>query len=400
MRQPLSLLCARLAAALTTGALVATAGVACGKEADPLPNSTKITITGHGNGHGHGMAQWGAQGAAKKGKSYRQILSFYYPGTRWGTASGNLRVLIGDDTTRDVLVSARSGLRARAASGRTWKLAHLHPNATRWRIVPVSATRDALEYKTSSWHRQATATGTVGFTAGGAAMTLLLPHGKSASYRGTLRSVAPRSGSKARKTVNVVSLDNYLAGVVPAEVYSSWKAAALKAQAVAARSYAVYQRVHDAHGWFDVYDDTRDQAYDGAGGEASTTTAAVKATSGKILTYGGSVAFTQFSASNGGYMLAGSVPYLVSKRDPYDAKASGDPSLTWTKKVTVKQIRARWPSAGKILSVKVTKRVSGTGGRYVKVVTVEGQDRTYQVSGDAFRSWAGLSSTWFSLKTG
>ena len=78
-----------------------------------MPGTGSITITGHGYGHGHGMSQYGAEGAARQGKTWREILQFYYPGASWGTKSGRVRVLISADTTRDVVVGPRSGLRVR-----------------------------------------------------------------------------------------------------------------------------------------------------------------------------------------------------------------------------------------------------------------------------------------------
>ncbi|MEP9384060.1 SpoIID/LytB domain-containing protein [Nocardioides cheoyonin] len=370
-------------------------------DAPRLAPSTKVTITGHGYGHGHGMSQWGAQGAALKGKTYPQILSFYYPHTGSGRVGGTIRALITRDTSADVVVQNRSGLVARAvATGRTWKLPSLRPKASRFKITPVSGGRSALAYKVKSgWHRMSVVKGDLAFNAGGRPIRLYLPSG-SAEYRGTLRSASPKPGKWGRRTVNIVSLEAYLKGVVPNEAYPSWRPAALRAQAVAARSYAAHGRNHPRARYFDVYDDTRDQAYGGYDFETSTTSAAVDATRGRVRTYGGKPAYTQFSASNGGYLLKGDKPYLVSKKDPYDVKASGDPNLTWKRTVTVRQIMNRWPSAGGIVSIRVSKRVAGTGGRYVDTVTIEGTKRTYTATGSAVESWAGLKSTWFSFTTG
>lgn len=383
--------------------MVATVGVgtADARSADrpkAMAASASVTVTGHGWGHGHGMSQWGAQGAAKKGKSYGQILSFYYPHTRWGKAGGKIRVRIVDDTSRDVVVAARPGLTAKAVkSGRTWKLAKQKPRATRWKIVPVSGRRSALMYKKAGWHRFKTVTGDLQFAAGGKPIRLYLPHGASAAYRGTLRSATPKAGTKNRDTVNILSLDNYLRSVVPSEAYSSWKPAALKAQAVAARTYAVYQRAHAHRGYFDVYDTTDDQAYHGTSVETSSTSRAVAATSGGIRTYGGKAAYTQFSASNGGFLLAGEKPYLVSKKDPYDTKASGDTNLTWSQRITARALMDRFTHGSKITQITVT-RVAGTGGRYVSTVRFQGSDGSSDtVSGDTFKAWAGLKSTWFSI---
>ena len=102
------------------------------------------------------------------------------------------------------------------------------------------------------------------------------------TYRGALKVVL--SGSSAR-VVNRVGLDDYLRGVLPVEMPSSWPGAALRAQAVAARSYAV-RRLHPGSGAFDLYDDTRTQVYLGAEAETDRTNAIIDADPGAILVKG------------------------------------------------------------------------------------------------------------------
>jgi len=345
------------------------------------------------------MSQWGAEGAAKKGKTYNQILDFYYPGTKQAKAGGNIRVRINADTTPDVVVQKRSGLVA-STTGRKWDLPKLHPQASRFRIKPATGGKSALGYLVNgSWHRMALVTSQLSFYAKGAPIRLYLPHG-SAEYRGTLRAVPPTPGKWDRDTINVLSLDNYLRGVVPSEAYPSWAQAALRAQAVAARTYAVHQRNADSHGYYDVVDTTGDQVYRGYDAEVSTTNAAIAATTGLIRTFHGAAAYTQFSSSNGGFALAGGEPYLPSQKDPYDTAASGDPNLTWTKTLTAKQFNARFPSVGGISNVYVLTRVGGTGGRYVDTVRIVGAKGHDDISAATFKSWAGLKSTWFSFKVG
>src|SRR5262249_39119712 len=102
------------------------------------------------------------------------------------------------------------------------------------------------------------------------------------AYRG---SFTVSSDGQKLTLVDTVPLDQYLSGVVPSEMPWSWAPEALESQAVAARSYAIAKR--QATGPFDVYPDTRDQVYGGVAAEHLETTAAVKATSGQVLTYGG-----------------------------------------------------------------------------------------------------------------
>src|SRR5665811_1185108 len=78
-----------------------------------MPVDKQIVVRGHGYGHGHGMSQYGAQGAALAGKSYQEIVDFYYPGTSWSKVTGRVRVLISADTTSDVIVSPAAGLTLR-----------------------------------------------------------------------------------------------------------------------------------------------------------------------------------------------------------------------------------------------------------------------------------------------
>jgi SpoIID/LytB domain protein len=381
--------------ATVLGLSVGATACADGATPQPLPAGTTFTITGHGNGHGHGLSQWGAQGAATKGLSAAQILAFYYPGTRTGSATGQIRVRLTDHAGRRVVVQSRPGLVAdTVGASRSWNLGALRPRATRWRIVPVGGGRSRLDFLRGRWQRFRTVPRDLEFhAAGNAPIRLYLPDG-SAEYRGIVRSASPVRGRLDRVAVNVVSLESYLKGVVPAEAYPSWKPAALQAQAVAARSYAAYQRAHEDHGYYDVVDTTADQAYLGVRVETASTDAAVDATVGRVLTYDGEPAFTQFSASNGGAMLGdGAHPYLVSKADPYTT--SDTPYFTWTKTLTLKQLQARFPSYTPIADVRVTATYEGHWVRTVTVTSTSGKKD--EVSGDAIRSWADLRSSNFTI---
>ena len=154
---------------------------------------------------------------------------------------------------------------------------------------------------------------------------VFLPRRDAARVR---RQAVPRpapgqSPSKSLQLVNSVGLEPYLYGVVPREMPSLWPAEALKAQAVAARSYALAIRKTGA---FDLYADTRSQVYGGVAAETPTTNAAVDATAGQVLLYEGKVATTLFFSTSGGrtasiedvWSRGEAVPYLVSVPDPYD----------------------------------------------------------------------------------
>ena len=108
-----------------------------------------------------------------------------------------------------------------------------------------------------------------------------------------------------------------------------WPAAALQAQAVAARSYALASIVKNRD--FDLYADPRSQMYYGVAAESPATTAAVKATKGEILTYGGKVATTFYYSSSGGRTASSedvfglALPYLQSRPDPWDTRLALPP---------------------------------------------------------------------------
>jgi stage II sporulation protein D len=356
--------------------------------------ATSVTIRGSGNGHGHGLSQYGANAAAKRGLSTDQILRHYYPGTSSGRASGQIRVLLSGSPS--LVVRTRSGLVASVVGGRRWRLTHL-PNraarkAKRWMITPVSATRTRLSYrKGSRWRSLRVVSGQLEFSAGGAPIRLVAGR-DSGSFRGTLRSAQPAPGSVDRDIVNVVPLESYVRGVVPNEMPALWAPAAVRAQAVAARTYAVHERATIRRGYFDVYDDTRSQVYRGSGSEHRASDRAAATTKRQILTYGGRPAFTQFSASNGGYMLAHSgFPYLVSGRDIYD------PATTWSTTVAVDAAKSRFLPGYPLGSITV--RTYANAGGWVDQVVFTSADGKHanSVPGETFRRWAGLRSASFNL---
>ena len=356
-----------------------------------VPRKAWITIKGHGYGHGHGMSQYGAEGAARQGLTYRQIAKFYYPGTTWGTAQGRVRVQISADTTDDLVVLARDGLRVRDLG--TGTVTRLPDNgATRWRIMVNRTGQDRIAYLTDRWRAWRGLEGEGAFTAGGAPVTLVTPSGNRA-YRGRLAAEAPTAGSRARNTINSLSLENYLKGVVPLEMPASWSRAAVRAQAVAARTYAAQQRIDLGT----LCDTTSCQVYGGFDSEHPASNAAVEATAHEALMYQGAPAFTQFSSSSGGWTSAGSVPYLPAKADPYDGWA-GNPVHSWSIRVRDTLIESKWP-IGNLNRITVTRRDGNGewGGRVGSVTLIGGQGRV-TVSGDTLRSALGLRSTWVTFR--
>lgn len=117
-----------------------------------------------------------------------------------------------------------------------------------------------------------------------------------------------------------VDLDEYTSGVLAGEVYASWPGETLKAQAVAARTFAVAKSIQRVDEPYDVDDTSSFQSFKAANFRNEYIYAA-EATAGEILTYDGAPAMTKYSASNGGQTIAGKKPYLLAQFDPWDAKA-------------------------------------------------------------------------------
>ena len=336
------------------------------------------------------MPQYGAEGYALAGASYQQILALYYPGTALGpdTPNAQIRVLV-QSGQRSVSVASATGLVAHdETSGATV-------------AVPASAvvTWSAGAYAVAGPDGAPLASGWAGpvlFTPAAASPVQLvgtaLYGGANRTYRGALRVIEGASGLDA---VNVLPLEDYLRGVVPSEVPSSWRPAALEAQAVAARGYAL-ATAQPVGTLFDEYADTRSQAYAGIQAETPQTDAAIAATSGLVLSYGGALATTYFSSSSGGrtanvqevFPGAKPTPYLVAVDDPYD---TASPYHDWTATLTDTAIAQALGYAGTITSLSVQAYASGR----VQTLTVQGSAGARVFPADTVRTALSLRSTWF-----
>ncbi len=376
------------------------AGAVTTRQSYAPPANGQVVVRGHGFGHGHGMSQYGAEGAALQGLDYRRIVGFYYPGTSWSQFNGRVRVLISADTTPDVVVSPAAGLTVRdLGTGTTYPLPAI-PGVTRWRLNVGAGNATVVGYLTDRWHRwlpggKAALTGDGEFFAHGP-LTLWTPSGPR-HYRGTLRAASPTPGSADRDTVNVLSMDAYLQGVVPREMPASWQPEAVKAQAVAARTYAAWSLAQHRTRYYQICDTTACQVYGGEDAEDPRSNAAVVATAHQILTYAGTAAFTQFSASDGGWTAAGGMPYLPAPRDPYDGY-QGNPVHDWSLTVDAGRLERAYPAIGTLQGIDVVSR-DGHGdwqGRVGSMV-LRGTQGSRTISGDSFQYLYGLRSTWFTL---
>jgi stage II sporulation protein D len=363
---------------------------ALGALAGPAHADETFTFAGHGYGHGVGMPQYGAEGYALAGGSYQQILALYYPGTVLGTTppGTQIRVLV------------QSGQPSVQLSSATGLVAHDEASGAN---VPVASTAVVTQ---SAGTYSVTSTDGVPLAAGWAGPVLLSPAGTSAvvlagsalfgganrAYRGSIRVVLGTTGLAA---VNVLPLEDYLRGVVPSEMSSSWPLAALEAQAVAARGYAL-ATAGPSTGLYDEYADTRSQAYGGLLAEHPETDAAIAATSGQVLTYAGKTAVTYFSSSSGGrtaniqevFANAQPTPYLVAVDDPYD---TASPYHDWTLSLTGTRIAQALGYPGTLTTVSVDPFPSGR----VRSLVLDGSAGQKLVSAGTARTALGLRSTWF-----
>lgn len=382
--------------AAATAAVVVASPTAAQAADETQPRAATVRLVTNGFGHGIGLSQYGAQYRAGLGHTRQEILRFYYPSLATGTTTGSMKVLIRADTSSDVAVVDRAGLSVRSlGTGRAYRLDS--PSTARaWKIDPASGGRSTVSWRPSggAWRSWGTLAGQAEFSAGGLPITLMTPSGNVA-YRGALRSAAPSSTSTVRDTVNVVPLETYLRGVVPREIPAYWRPAALQAQAVAARTYAAFERAFYADRYYQVDDTTSSQVYGGYSDEETATDAAIRATAGQVLTSDGQPAFTQFSASNGGWTAVGSRPYLVARQDNADkvfrsVEDSIEPA----------EIERALPSIGTFVRLgTVVRDGRGEWGGRVTSIQVVGSRATSTLSGNQFRSFFGLNSTWFDIRS-
>ena len=172
--------------------------------------------------------------------------------------------------------------------------------------------------------------------------------------------------------VNLVDMEDYLLSVVPSESYPSWPLDTLKAQAVAARTYAYYQKLHRENLDYDLVDDEGDQAYKGMDREQPRSTQAVKESSGEILTHQKKTILAMFSANSGGHTADAKAvfnldrAYLSARPDPESLKGK---MARWTKELTLAEIES---SLGKIgITARQIQQIEpaekGSCGRITKV---------------------------------
>jgi SpoIID/LytB domain protein len=425
-----------------------------------------VTITGFGFGHGRGMGQWGAFGyASEYGWSYQQVLGHYYGGTTLGAVTPpepdvtvHLVELDGHNTiaaalTGGELVATWPGgapvtapafevargddhevLLSSAGCGGPWRevgtteepvtiaSAQTGPGlggpaggvpttAAPTSVAPTSVAptaavpttvAPATVAPTTVAPTSVVPTAAVPTTAAPASVAeselqACIPGIGVRSYQGDL--VAQPDG----QTQNVVGLEDYVDGVVPAESPASWAnaggEAALEAQAVAARSYALASIA--AQG--EICDDTACQMYLGLPDQyGPTADAAVSATAGEVLYCdadsscgpAGSVALTEYSASTGGYTAGGAFPAVPDLGD----SVAANPVHQWSVTLSASRVESWFSSIGTLLSIDVTARngLGQIGGR-VEELSVTGTAGSVDLTGTQFAADFSLPSDWFAV---
>jgi stage II sporulation protein D len=379
-----ALLCGGLAAAILAGrqahaagaaGTTTTAGTAPATTASTTTTTgltstapTVLAVSGHGWGHGLGLSQWGAYGYAKHGWHYDAILAHYYSGTTLGPAKvATVRVLLAAEK--------KTSLNSIVA----WNVTDAA--GTKVQLAPGILT---LKPKLAIAGHPALAPP---FTFAGSQP--LVVDGKP--YRG---KIVVSSDGKQLQVIDTVGLEPYLKGVVPSEMPSGWLPEALRAQAVAARSYALANLTKGRA--FDLYGDTRSQVYGGVDAEAPTTSDAVDATKGEVVLYNGKVADTLFFSTSGGRTASAAestgiaVPYLVPVADPYDILS---PVHTWGPVLfDAAQVAKQLKLAAPIADVQAA---NGTDGRVKTVTVVSNDDTQVTLTGSQLRGQLELRSNWF-----
>src|SRR5215210_7441543 len=294
--------------------------------------ASRLTIRGAGFGHGVGMSQYGAMGYAEQGAGYQEILAHYYTGTSLGTTEPTrlVRVLL-QSTTGAAAVTG-----AERAGSRT-----LNP-AKSYRVVRRSF--DQVDLQAASGKRIGTYTAPLQIDGGADGIVLkgrALNGRTSGAYRGIIEV---RPGAFGVNAINAVPLDSYVQGVVPVESPASWPLEALKAQAVAARTYAITS------------------TKGGIGVEQATTNQAVADTARQVVTYQGRPVTTYFFSTSGGRTENNEnsfggppQPWLRSVEDPYDDVS---PRHRWRVQMTMGAAAAKLSGLvkGSFRGVKVIRR--------------------------------------------
>jgi len=355
------------------------------------------------------MSQYGARGRALAGQTAPEILAHYFENTTLGSVATTtpVRILVLAGFASTAANPAKvigltgtwtvDGIPGTWPAGASARLVRVTSPTPAWQLRIVSSSgKLLLRTRTGSSVRIRPATKST-------RLQLWSKPSQYDTYRGTIRLVGSSTGTVS--AVNETTLDLYLRGVVAVEMPASWPIEALKAQTIAARSYAV-ARLHPKTGSWDVRDDTSAQVYRGTLGESTRATTAILATSGQVLKSGSHIVTAMFHSADGGatennenvYVSATGgfvsppVSYLRGSADrapdgrSYDATS---PHATWqTAAYTLDQLSAVFDAdprtnVGTITTLDLTR--VGVSGRLISV-TLTGSLGHLTVSSEIFRA--------------
>lgn len=385
-------------------ALVLAVTVVAGPAAGPASawSGEHVEIDGRGWGHGRGMGQYGALGyAIDHGWNHRQILDHFYGGTSAGVKpDAVVSVHLTAHDNRPLIVRSANAFVAggvavpageaavvqRRPDGR-WQIDRGPGCGGPWTPVVTDLASTARPEVTTSY----------GGDDRERMLRICTPTG-STPYRGAF---LVRHDGGVTRVGNILTMQRYLRGVVPREMPASWGdlgsgkqgMEALKAQAVAARSFAWAE----AKSPFQTCDTTTCQVYGGANNEDYRTDWAIGSTDGEVRVHpSGSVARAEFSSSTGGHTAGGAFTAVPDEGDD----TSRNPNRTWRATLRASDVGARF-GVGQLVDIAVIRRngLGADGGRVLEV-QVRGTTRTVTVSGASARSILGLKSDWFSIRSG
>jgi stage II sporulation protein D len=345
--------------------------------AEDTVTSTTFVVRGRGWGHGVGMGQWGAYGQAKRGVPYKKILAHYYSGTKLvQTRTSSVRILLAEGR-REITVGSDVPFRLMDGHGEIHELES-----------GTYSTGPGLKVATDHALPPHALPGPLIFLHGSKPLELA-----DRPYRGNLQVQRVNGRLQA---VNVVGVDAYIRGVVSEEVPDDWPLEVVKAQAVAARSYALAQAGERSA---ILYADTRSQVYGGVDAESDVGDKAVAATKRQVLMFDGKVATTFFFSSSGGRtadvedVFSGGtpIPYLVSVPDPDD---KWSPHHRWGPVVLP---AARVAKLFHAPGTKDIRTVPASGRAKEIVLTTKSGER--RVPSSTVRRALDLRSTWVTIGT-
>ena len=395
-----------------------------------------VIIYGRGFGHGRGLSQYGSFGwATTAGWSWEQIIDFYYGGATGNTRSpleapnqemstwlsllsNKQTAVISDSGTMRLLEDTDQSRRftsmvAREKSG-VQRVYQVWGSSERKCLSETDVPEANGFVLLGEFNETASFLTNASQDSAGAPLEMVgLCEPKANGfnqvryYRGLIRAM--NNSKNENRTINFARLDDYIRGVVPRESPSSWGDAAggagmnaLRAQAVAARSYSVTENRYP--GLAKTCDTQDCQVYGGAALrtavnasptilETANTDRAIVETAGVIIRNPqGQVVRTEFSSSNGGRTAGGTFPAQVDQGD----LAANSTLMVWSRAFSAAQIVAKYPQIGILTSITTTNDgLGGDWGGYTVEVTVTGTTGDVKMSGWSFRTALDLPSPWY-----